>query len=340
MKISQITDKKSWEEFLLKNSPQSLFQSWNWGDVIKNTSDQKVRFLDRFGIFDNENSLIGIFQMTKIEARRGTFIHLRHGPVLSSANPAVFKLLTDFLTQKAKNLHASFIRIGPLIAPTSENLNLFRKHGFRNSPMHRMDGEYCWVLDLDKSENELLSGMRKTTRYLIRQAIKLGVKINSTGNSNAVDEFLEIYSLTARRHHFVEHHGIKEEFEIFTKDDQVRLFTGFYQGKLLAAALVIFYGRQAIYHHSASVEQKIPVNYLLQWEVIREAKKRGKKDYNFWGIAPVDNPRHPWHNLTLFKKGFGGRIIEYVHSQDLPVDKISYWKTYLIESGRKLVKGY
>jgi lipid II:glycine glycyltransferase (peptidoglycan interpeptide bridge formation enzyme) len=107
----------------------------------------------------------------------------------------------------------------------------------------------------------------------------------------------------------------------------------------LSAALIIFYNYQAIYHHSASIEQKIPVNYLLQWEIIKEAKKRGKKIYNMWGICPEDKRRHPWKGLTLFKKGFGGRIVEYLHAQDYPLSSF-YCTTYIIECLRKYIKGY
>ena len=40
-----------------------------------------------------------------------------------------------------------------------------------------------------------------------------------------------------------------------------------------------------------------------------------------------------------FKKGFGGRIIEYLHAKDLPLSP-SYCATYLLEWFRKVLKGY
>ena len=202
-----------------------------------------------------------------------------------------------------------------------------------------MDGEVCWILDLDKEETILLSDMRKTTRYLIKQAQKLGVEIVKSKNIGDLKEFLRLYEETAIRHHFVQHQGIKEEFEELRKDDQILLFKGYYQKKLLSAALIVFYNHQAIYHHSASIEQKIPVNYLLQWEAVKEAKKRGKSIYNFWGIAPKGKTRHPWWGLSLFKKGFGGREVEYLHAQDYPLSPL-YCTTYIIESLRKIWKGY
>src|SRR3989344_2575000 len=340
MQIKEIKNKSEWEEFIKHNSPQSFFQSWNWGEVVNIANDEKVIFLGRFGIYDVNDKLLSIFQVNKISARRGIFLQVRHGPILSKISSPLLKFLKDYLISLAKKENSSFIRISPLVSHDPANIKLFRKLGFINSPIHRMDGEYCWVLDLNKSDEELLGNMRKTTRYLIRSAIKNNVEIKTSTNPKDINDFLKLYTLTSKRHHFIKHQGIKEEFEILEKDNQVLLFKGYHNKKLLSAAIIIFYQDQAIYHHSASIEQKIPVNYLLQWQVILEAKKRLLKVYNFWGIAPPVDKRHPWRNLTLFKMGFGGRVLEYLHSQDLAVEKISYLITYLIEYFRKIRKGY
>jgi len=333
MKINEIKDKKTWEEFIQIYSPQSLFQSWNWGEAVK-----EAQSLWRVGVYDKDN-LVGIAQVVKVVARRGTFLHIRHGPILKEWNSRCVNFLLDYLEELSSKEKAGFIRISPLIENSETNKSFLRNFGFKDAQIHRMDGEVCWVLDLEGDEEVLLSNMRKTTRYLIKQAQKLGVEIKKCKTVDDLKEFLSLYRETALRQHFVQHQGIVEEFKEFIKDDQILLLKGYYQKKLLAAALIVFYNHQAIYHHSASVEQKIPVNYLLQWEAIKEAKKRGEKVYNFWGIAPEGNSRHPWLGLTLFKRGFGGRIIEYMHAKDLPLSYL-YCTTYIVEWVRKIWKGY
>ena len=71
---------------------------------------------------------------------------------------------------------------------------------------------------------------------------------------------------------------------------------------------------------------------------LKQARKRGCKIYNFWGITPTDSPRHPWAGLTLFKKGFGGYKKEYVKTQDLPLSG-QYWINYLVERIRRSKRG-
>lgn len=339
MEVREITNKNIWENFIKDNSPQSFFQSWDWGEITKRAKDNKTKFLNRYGIYLG-NSLIAIFQIQKIKALRGSFLQIRHGPIFQKYDKNTINYLIDFLKKLTKKEKASFIRISPLILPTNENLNLLINLGFKNSPIHALDGEYCWVLDLDKKEEDLLSAMRKTTRYLIRKAQKDGVIIKKSTSLTDFEKFMELYNLTSKRHNFVKHKGLKQEFEVLLKAKTAVLFKGYYQNKLISAALIIFYQNQAIYHHSASIEQKVPVNYLLQWEAIKEAIKKGLKIYNFWGIAPLTAANHPWKNLTLFKMGFGGHVVDYLHSQDYPVNKLEYYKTYIIESVRKFTKGY
>jgi peptidoglycan pentaglycine glycine transferase (the first glycine) len=330
--FKEITDADQWEFFIRDHAPQSLFQSWTWGEVVK-----KYTPLVRLGMFDGK-TLRGIGQYTIVSARRGRYMHVRHGPILAdwdeNSHAMIEELRTIALAQKC-----SFIRLSPMLLNTPENQFRLRALALRDAPVHAVDSERCWVLDLSASEEELMKQMRKTTRYLIRQAQKMGVEIQVRKDPAELAPFLELYRSTAQRHQFVQHAGILEEFIEFLKDDAILLYKGLYEGKLLSAALILFYNNQAIYHHSASIEQKIPVNYLLQWQAILEAKRRGKDVYNFWGVAPEDKPKHPWRGLSLFKRGFGGREIEYIHAKDLPLSPL-YAKTYLIEAIRTKWKRY
>ena len=341
MILKEITDKKVWETFISQNSPASLFQSWNWGEVQRNIKYKKSNIKNkiwRLGIYD-ESVLICLAQVVKVIAKRGIFLHIRHGPIFSIWKRKYLEFLIEKLKDLSKKEKSWFIRISPLKMNTSEGESELESYGFIDAPIAQLDGELCWVIDLNQDEDKLLSTMRKTTRYLIRQAQKQGVKVVKTSNKKDLKDFLSLYESTAKRHHFVKHQGIIEEFNEFAKDNQILLFKGYFQGKLLSAAMIVFYNHQAIYHHSASIDQKIPVNYLMQWEIIREAKNRGKKIYNMWGVAPSGNLRHPWVGLSLFKKGFGGETVEYIHTQDLPLTAYYYY-TYMIETLRKIWKGY
>ncbi len=111
----------------------------------------------------------------------------------------------------------------------------------------------------------------------------------------------------------------------------VELFLADFKNKIIAANIVVFWEKTAIYLHGASdyEQRNLMAPHLLQWEQIKEAKKRGCIEYDFWGID-----EKKWPGVTRFKKGFGGREVEYPGAFDLIFQPVWY-KIYKI--GRTLL---
>ncbi|MBU2539819.1 peptidoglycan bridge formation glycyltransferase FemA/FemB family protein [Patescibacteria group bacterium] len=369
MEIKEIKEKKIWEDFFVGIKEKTFLQSWDWGEF---QILQKSKIW-RFGVYDDEN-LVGVALVAKVSARRGTFLFVPHGPNIISnfqfpiSKNKVLEILLTKLKEIAQEEKASFIRIAPFWERDENNIKIFKDLGFRQAPIH-MHAEVTWELDISITEEELLAGMRKTTRYLIRQAQKNpDIQIVKSNNIDDLDKFIPVYLETAKRHKFVVFpiKYLKNQFSAFNKDNQIQIFFGKYKGEIISVAIFVFWQNIAFYHHSGSLTKysKIPVNYLLHWEAIKEAKKMGCEIYNFWGISPffVDtknvnpkseilnpkqirnskfkilNKKHPWDGLTLFKMGFGGYRRELIKTQDYIISK-KYWLTCLFEKLRKAKRG-
>ncbi len=97
-------------------------------------------------------------------------------------------------------------------------------------------------------------------------------------------------------------------------------------GQPAAAAIVAYYGGTATYLHGASMAElrQHMAPYLLHWEIMRDAKARGFCTYDFWGVAPTDDPGHPWAGITRFKTGFGGWRVNYLGAWELPLRPVWY----------------
>ena len=338
IKIKEVSDKRAWSLFLNQIEPFPYFQSWNWSEILEKLGDKVLRL----GIYDSKSNLIGVCLVNKVKAKRGNYLHVRHGPVFLKFNLSHFDKVLDYIKNIAVDENASFIRTSPLTKRDDISIEFFKKRRFRDAPSHNMDAEICWVLDITKPENELLREMRKTHRYLIKKGImNHELRIMKTKNIEDIKKFLPLYQGLSVRKNFIPHRGVKEEFEVFGKEDQEVLFLAEYDKKIIAGALIAFVEDSAIYRHSASDEsfRNIPAMYLILWEAIKEAKQRNKKIFNFWGIAPTDAKNHPWQGLTLFKTGFGGERREFLHAQDLPLN-FWYWKTWAVEYVSRIVKGY
>jgi lipid II:glycine glycyltransferase (peptidoglycan interpeptide bridge formation enzyme) len=347
IEIKEIQKKEIWENFLLDCQEKTFLDSWNWGEFNKMMGNK----IWRVGIYEN-NNLLGVALVIKIEAKRGTFLFVPHGPNIKIQNPnfkiQILEVLLAELKKIAKEERVDFIRIAPVLERNEENIKIFKELGFREAPIH-MHPEATWELDIKKPEEELLSKTRKTTRYLIRQAQKNSdIRIEQSLELRDIEKFNQLYQETVDRHHFVPFslEYLKNEFSAFSQNDQLSIFLGKYKNEIVAGGIFIFWQNIAFYHHGASSLRypKIPVSYLLLWEAIKEAKNRGCRKFNFWGIAPItsdfrpQNSDHPWAGLTLFKMGFGGYKKEYVKTQDLPISK-KYWLNFIIEKLRKTKRG-
>ena len=348
MKIKEINNKEIWESFLAKCEEKTFLDSWNWGEFQKKEGEK----IWRLGIYDGEE-LAASALVIKIKAKRGTFLFVPHGPNINNQSPRnnnqVLETLLNELKIIAKEEKASFIRIAPIWERSEENIKVFKDLKFKKAPIH-MHPEVTWEMDITPAEEELLMGMRKTTRYLIRQAQKNSdIEIIQSQNIEELKKFDEIYCPTARRHKFVPFSldYLQNQFSSFLTDNQISIFLGKYKDEVVSSSIVVFWQNIGFYHHGASLSKynRVPVSYLLQWEAIKEAKKRVCQVYNFWGIAPeikdksqIQKSKHPWAGLTLFKMGFGGYRKEYVKTQDFSVSSM-YWLTCAFEKLRKAKRG-
>jgi lipid II:glycine glycyltransferase (peptidoglycan interpeptide bridge formation enzyme) len=359
--IKETKNKTQWEDFILSQNEPPFLQSWYWGEFHQSLGDK----IFRLGIFDNEE-IVGAALVIRVLARRGAFLFLPYGPTIKMKNGKikmendnvkckniqnekyedlkidVFKTLTDYLKDLAKEEKCCFVRISPNWEKNKDNVKILKDLKFREAPIH-LKPETTWLLDITPDEEKILKGMRKTTRNLIRRGYRENIQIIKSENPDDLDEFYKIYQKTVERQNFIpfSKEYLKKEFSVFIQEKKIALFFAKHKGEFLAASLFIFYGNQGFYHHSASLRDnsKIPTSYLLLWEAIKEAKKRNCKFFNFWGIAPPDKSKHPWQGLTLFKKGFGGYQKDLVRAQDLPINS-RYWINWAIETFRRIKRGY
>lgn len=344
MEIREITNKERWDDFLNNQLYTIFVQSSSYANFFK-AMGENTWF---FGIFEKDK-LLGGSLVASTHAKRGDFLFLPYGPIFDQKmsyekTQELLKTFFDYLKNFAKEKKYDFIRVSPFIEDTKENKKLFTKLGFLSSPMHIL-AENTWILDITKSEEVLLMDMKKNHRNLIRRCEKKGVKIKKERNIDGLKEFNKIHDETAKRHNFHRFSDkyVEKEFKEFSKNDQSLIFKSFLpDGRLDSSSIIMFYGNMAAYRHSGSLslDNKLPTSYLLQWEAIKEAKKRGIKYYNFWGVAPENSKKkHPFRGITHFKKGFGGFSLDLIHCMDLKINN-KYYLTWIIEYIRKIKRGF
>lgn len=329
-------DKKSWESFLQKYPEANFLQSWYWGE-FHNALGSKIY---RTG-FLKEGKLVGIMLSVVENARRGRYLTIPGGPLIDWEDQGQIKAFVEQIKTIAKEEECVFVRVRPQLKSDKFSKDIFKKSGFKSAPLH-LHAELTSQLDITKPEEDLLASMRKATRYEVKKAMSLGIKIKQSTNPKDIEKFYEIQLETSKRQKFIpfSYKFLYEQFRVFSENGKAVLFSAELENELLAQAFIIFYGNEAAYHYGASTEEgrKFPGSYLIQWEAIKEAKKRGIKTFNFWGVAPLENTDHRFSGLSTFKRGFGGEDIEYLHAQDLIINYPRYLFNYIVESIRKRIR--
>lgn len=196
------------------------------------------------------------------------------------------------------------------------------------------------ILDLSKSEDELLSGMKNKWRYNVRLAEKKGVQIerhygNDEDFEEAFNQFYTLFQQTSERDG-VSFHNKNYYTDLLkrgAKDSEdsdkplITLYLAKHENDYLAGIITAFTkDGEAIYLYGASgnVKRNLMPAYLLQWNGIKDAKAFSSTSYDFYGMPPTDAENHPMHGLYLFKTGFGGAIIHRPGSFDIPLRNADY----------------
>ena len=329
-----VTDAKLWEDFVLSHEEANFLQSWMWGDV----NEKLGKHVFRMGYFE-ANKLVGTMIAVVEPARRGRYISVAAGPILDWSQTDVVEAWRDSLIELASAEECVFVRVRPQLLALDTNEHNFKQLGFRKAKMH-LEAELTSQLNLERPLDDIHTDLRKNTRREIKQAKKRGIKVTQFTDPAIIKEFYEMQLATAERHGFVpfDEERLQAEFEVFSKTGNVLLYSSHTaDGELIAQAFVVFYGAEASYHYGASTElgRTEPGAYLIQWKAIQEAINRGCKRYNFWGVVHPEDSKHRFYGVSVFKRGFRGEDVEYLHAHDLVIKKSLYLKNYAIETARK-----
>jgi lipid II:glycine glycyltransferase (peptidoglycan interpeptide bridge formation enzyme) len=299
-------DRQHWNQVVADNAPPfgAFLQSWEWGAFQRSLGRRVERLLE-------ENGGIFLAQAIKMDLPLGQhYWFVPKGPLGTVSSQDMVAKLRDGLSDGV------FFRIEPPVDPKTVKVEDVH-------PAHSL------VLDLNKSEDELLSEMKSKTRYNIRLANRKGVECKHVG-MEYFDDFIRLLDQTAVRDHIRSHP--KDYYKAMLTamrggEAKAFLAMAFFDGRPIAANVIVDFAGQRTYVHGATsnLHRNVMAQYALHWFLIQEAKEAGMKSFDFYGIAPDGaGKNHPWYGITRYKRGYGGELIETPGTYELQTKHIWY----------------
>jgi len=249
----------------------------------------------------------------------------------------------------ARNQGAFAIVIEPDLLDTLADHHLLERLGLRPADFGVQPRRTIWVnLDVDE-EVDILAAMKPKARYNIGLARRRGVTVR-VGSVADAELFYGMMRATAERDAFAIHPlaYYRDFLELFTRGENApgRLLIAEYQGEPLAALIVTALGERAIYLYGASTNshRELMPTYLLQWEAMLWARRRGCKTYDLWGVPDEDEATLEanfekrtdglW-GVYRFKRGFGGQLVRHVGAWVCALSPLRWWLFNRARSMRK-----
>ena len=309
-----------WAQALESLPQQPLLQSFLWGEF-------KARYgwsPERWAWFGGGGRPLAAAQVL----RRGwpaasrlslaSILYCPRGPALNWADPPLAQAVLRDLAAFASQPGTLMIKLEPDVETSVGLEELFETGGWIRSTQP-VQFSSTMLLEVSRTDEQLLAGMKPKTRYNIRLADRHGVEVRR-GTTDDFDHLYDLYAETSVRDGFVirPRTYYRRAWSDFVEAGLAQPFLAQVEGEDVGGLIAYRYGRRAWYLYGmsrAAFRERMP-NHALQWAAIRWARDSGCDTYDFWGAPEAPDPADPLWGVYRFKEGFGARLVRLAGSWD------------------------
>ncbi|MEW5856082.1 MAG: peptidoglycan bridge formation glycyltransferase FemA/FemB family protein [Cyanobacteriota bacterium] len=309
LRLLNSEEHRLWDLFVQSVPTGCFMQSWAWAD-FKELEGYKTF---RYGLFYKQELVGGCIFYFYPHPNKANLLLAPGAPILpAQLEKEGMQLLVGEAASLAKKIGAVALRIEPLWNQRSDFLA-----GFMRAPADLLPSETL-LIDLRLTETEMLAIMKPKGRYNLRLSWRHGVETEFRTDSQAIPVFYDIFWETVKRQQF-----FGEPYKFFInlcqtlfKANMAEIGFAIWQGKILAAIFVVYWGDRATYLYGGrSFEHpEVMATYSLHWAAMQRAKSRGCTFYDFYGFT--HDPNHSYAKFSRFKSQFGGVPVTTIGAHD------------------------
>lgn len=325
---------QEWDNFLHATPQAHILQTRQWGDLKSRFGWQAVRVVSALpasGGSGRTGAQI-LFRPLPLGFSIG---YIPKGPLNqagSAGHTAEWESLWPEIDAVCRDRRAAFLKVEPDVYESNAEGNPVMSR--KIAPPGFLPGEHAiqpartLLVNIQGEEDEILNRMKQKTRYNIRLAHRKGILVST---SSDLEAFYRLMLVTADRDRFPVHSQAyyQSAYDLFHPEGACELFQAEYAGLPVACLMVFARGSRAWYFYGASsdVHRELMPAYLLQWEAIRWARRRGCQVYDLWGVPDQEmdileqqfaHRSDGLWGVYRFKRGFGGQL----HRSPGPWDRV------------------
>lgn len=320
----------------------NLFQTSNWIALQNVLSDRSIGPLL---VIRKDETIIGYSTVIihTLPAHQ-TYAYVNRGPIIADeyvADSTLFQTLHATLHTWCREHSMLYYRMAlpnSFLYDEPDESILGLEEVFEN--LHALPApnqhqpEFTSIIDITKTEEDILKNMKPKGRYNIKVAEKHGIIVKQFNEKSpaaaletALEHYFQLAQTTTTRNKFSGHTKAFYASFLDSLDGKAVLYLAYYENKPVAGIILVYDGDTAIYYYGASdnAYRKYMAPYAIHLEAIRDAKNHNCSRYDLFGIAPPGDEKHSWRGITMFKEKFGGITYQYLKTYDFPVSGMKYW---------------
>ncbi len=319
--LQRCESREEWDDFVLENDGHPL-QLWGWGEVKTAHGWRAERVL----AYDLDKQPIGGAQLLirRLPWPLKALVYVPRGPVVDP------ELVPEFLDALASHAKSQYGAVVVSIEPDWAELPPVPQ-GWQPAE-NTILIPHTLILDLTKTEDELLAPMSKKTRQYIRKSSGEGLTIRQVKTREDLAAVMDIYHETAQRAGFPLHDD-QYYYDVFDQLGEASpVFAAYHDNQPVAFVWLAISATTAfeLYGGMNDQGQELRANYALKWHSITKMRE--------WGIERYDMNGLLTDGVSNFKRGFADHEDQLVGTYDKPLSALySVW-TKALPLAKKIVR--
>ncbi|MGA3083384.1 MAG: peptidoglycan bridge formation glycyltransferase FemA/FemB family protein [Thermodesulfobacteriota bacterium] len=305
-----------WEAFIAGQKTGSLFQMPLWQDLY---NPKTHRWLFFEGEEKGQIRIVGLIRGRKIPLL-GMDCFMERGPVCD--DPALLIEGIKAILPLLKKEKAVRLRLNPYWEyPAGERLERdLQELGFVTFQGKFESHFETLTIDLQKPQEEIFKGLRKDSRWRVKQSKKIGVSVKPAQSREELESFYQLLTKMSRKKGMTipSHFFFLKLWERVLKESGLGiLLLSHYEGRLLSGVIITIHGQRAVYSWGASETEhleKVSKNHLVLWEAILWAKGQGCMLFDMGGYAGTRGVNPELESIDVFKMSFGGNYCRLIRT--------------------------